>query len=833
MVQCNTTFGTSEGCFIVFNPLDCTTFKLTHFIDGVSGSSFWTYLLRTSSHFYVIPEVLLPETFSTSIDLISTIMINNNPFHVRIEADGGKFGFTVVLTLLLYFGNDFNLKVFGKNCVEKNFLDVDVDVALVPPIDAVNEIYEEPHSRVYRFSRTVGTDFMLPDRVSEMAKLNICLKDITVRLLNLEPPVQFTNGTRRERTHNGFRYALKRWSKFMKTVGIKYMSFVNLSTPETFNIDVTIIDLIYTISISNKTFDVRIETANEMEQAAITLLNNVDLNVDDYTIRIRIVRLWTRPSFNNPRKVYCYDMIFMDQEGTKMQAFVLQKNTTAYEHLLKENQCLTIRNPSLRENRQKVKYVHSSFKINLNETTIVEQSAEPVGAEWGFDFSPFESVVEDPDNDGKSFKSPIDVIGFVVKCLPSEEKTENNNGKDEKKATFILEDLQHQQIYVTLWGVYADQIIEFQRKHKDEKNVVVVVQFGKYRFWGGNLFVSNLYTVTRVFINTEIPEILEFKRSFLAQLNTSTSSGYSGLSSPVMKSMAEEYLSDISFSTIGALSGISEEKFVIILGTIKSFASEDSWFYNACKTSNKKVFTNTISKAKEDGSEGYDEVTVLECQTDRCNKRIVVSVPRIKLPIRVQDCNGIVTLTLFEREVVKLLNVNANQLLDNNMELASEGNFPSELKALINKRFAFKIAIGSFNIQKKSDGYSVSKLTENPSIIKDLDTHFDVYQAADEEPLDPVASDPNPIVNVNIRDSVSRVVDEDTPMSNLNNSIFTTPSGAHNSCSSKMLDNELKRNLEAVYDVDLCSSQSSTKPRQGDCENNEGLKMKAKLENYY
>ncbi|MFS7967502.1 hypothetical protein Hanom_Chr09g00786471 [Helianthus anomalus] len=234
--------GLPEGCFIVFNPIDCTTFKLTHFIDGASCSSFWTYLLRTSSHFYVIPEVILPETFSTSIDLISTIMINNNPFHVRIETDGGKFGFTVGIDVIVsllhlepgcfliftkYFGNDFKLKVFGKKCVEKNFLDVDVDVPLVPPIDALNEIYEEPHSRVYRFSRTVGTDFILPDRVSEMSKLNICLKDITIRLLNLEPPLQFTNGTRRERTHNGFRYALTRWSKFMKTAGIKVRDTVD------------------------------------------------------------------------------------------------------------------------------------------------------------------------------------------------------------------------------------------------------------------------------------------------------------------------------------------------------------------------------------------------------------------------------------------------------------------------------------------------------------------------------------------------------------------------------------------------------------------------------
>ncbi|KAM0045770.1 putative DNA-binding pseudobarrel domain superfamily [Helianthus debilis subsp. tardiflorus] len=49
----------SEGCFIVFNPIDCTTFKLTHFIDGVSGSSFWTYLLCTSAHFYVSYNLFL------------------------------------------------------------------------------------------------------------------------------------------------------------------------------------------------------------------------------------------------------------------------------------------------------------------------------------------------------------------------------------------------------------------------------------------------------------------------------------------------------------------------------------------------------------------------------------------------------------------------------------------------------------------------------------------------------------------------------------------------------------------------------------------------------
>ncbi|XP_035845195.1 uncharacterized protein LOC110934616 [Helianthus annuus] len=352
---------------------------------------------------------------------------------------------------------------------------------------------------------------------------------------------------------------------------------------------------------------------------------------------------------------------------------------------------------------------------------------------------------------------------------------------------------------------------------------------------GSNLFVSNLYNVTRVFINSEVKEILDFKKSFLAQVNVSTSSGYSGLSSSAIKSTTEEYLSDGSFSTIGALSEISKQKFVIILGTIKSFASEESWFYNACKSCNRKLMYNTISKAKQDGSEGYDEVTVLECQTDRCNKRTVLSVPRIKVQIRVQDCTGIVILTLFESEVLKLLKVNANQLLDKNIELASDGNFPKELYALLNRRFAFKIIIASFNIKNKSDGYSVSKLTENPAIISELDKHFDDFQPVDDEHLDVVLSDSNANVNFDVKDSVSRTGDEDTPVSNVIKSIFSTPSGDEMNCSAEMVENQLKRNLDAVYDADLSSSQSSTKPRKsvgdkdGDLNVNAGI-MKPKIE---
>ncbi|KAM0008697.1 putative leucine-rich repeat domain superfamily [Helianthus debilis subsp. tardiflorus] len=85
--------------------------------------------------------------------------------------------------------------------------------------------------------------------------------------------------------------------------------------------------------------------------------------------------------------------------------------------------------------------------------------------------------------------------------------------------------------------------------------------------------------VTRVFINSDIQEIINFKKR---SLSAGRSSSLSGLSSSVIKSPSKEYLSDFEFSTIGGLNGISETKSIIILGTIKSFASKESWLYNAC-----------------------------------------------------------------------------------------------------------------------------------------------------------------------------------------------------------------------------------------------------------
>ena len=67
-----------------------------------------------------------------------------------------------------------------------------------------------------------------------MARLDEGLKDITVRLMHLDPPHEITNGTRRERkSGGGWRYALTSCKKFMKAARIKPCDTVHYSFDET------------------------------------------------------------------------------------------------------------------------------------------------------------------------------------------------------------------------------------------------------------------------------------------------------------------------------------------------------------------------------------------------------------------------------------------------------------------------------------------------------------------------------------------------------------------------------------------------------------------------
>ncbi|KAJ0477413.1 hypothetical protein HanHA300_Chr13g0488251 [Helianthus annuus] len=209
----------------------------------------------------LIPDSILANYCDyTSDDIISNIDVGNQSFHVKIETLFGKVGFSIgfdVIVSLFHleagcyliftrgFGNYFHLTILGKNGVEINYADVQLDEIIVAPIDVVGEpaIDEQENVPVYKFHRMASKDFRLPDNVSRMAKLGADLKPMTVRLLHLPEQLEFTNPTRREKNGEDWRYALSKWSKFMKRARINegdtvYFSFDK--THQVLNVDLVV-----------------------------------------------------------------------------------------------------------------------------------------------------------------------------------------------------------------------------------------------------------------------------------------------------------------------------------------------------------------------------------------------------------------------------------------------------------------------------------------------------------------------------------------------------------------------------------------------------------------
>ncbi|KAJ0717310.1 hypothetical protein HanPI659440_Chr13g0522111 [Helianthus annuus] len=129
-------------------------------------------------------------------------------------------------------------------------------------------------------------------------------------------------------------------------------------------------------------------------------------------------------------------------------------------------------------------------------------------------------------------------------------------------------------------------------------------------------------------------------------------------------------------------------------------------------------------------------------------------------------------------------------------------------------KFAFKIAVSSFNISKKSDGYSVSKMTNNPVVLSELDKHFDTIQPIDDEAFNVEPSDSNRTEDLPVKDSISQTGDDVTPCSNVFKVCFTTSFDQKDADLDTNSERDLKRNLDTVYDVDAVSSQSSSKMRK-------------------
>ncbi|KAJ0883780.1 putative nucleic acid-binding, replication factor A [Helianthus annuus] len=108
---------------------------------------------------------------------------------------------------------------------------------------------------------------------------------------------------------------------------------------------------------------------------------------------------------------------------------------------------------------------------------------------------------------------------------------------------------------------------------------------------------------------------------------------------------------------------------------------------------------------------------------------------RFKIPIRVQDSTGTVTLTLFDHEALKFVGKTAKELIEIQDELLTTNELPREypvkFETLVNLKCAFVIKVTDFNIVNGVENYGISVVTIDVDILDELNKKWKIDQVSD------------------------------------------------------------------------------------------------------
>ncbi|KAL7612436.1 hypothetical protein Lser_V15G06946 [Lactuca serriola] len=355
----------------------------------------------------------------------------------------------------------------------------------------------------------------------------------------------------------------------------------------------------------------------------------------------------------------------------------------------------------------------------------------------------------------------IDVIGLVVAIG---EMGRDNDDIKKHRLNIQIQDANGLQLSVNLWGDFAYKMQEFLDNNPRNLRIIVIIQFAKLSIWRDRPTVNTYFAVSKLFINTDIDDINFLRKDGDDRPDSSTNTF------TLMKS-----------------NKVSEHDDFMVKFQLKTIAD--------------------VSEPVED-----------------CTKNKTTVIPRYRIPIRVQDNTGTLTLTMFERDGKYLLKKSAHDLFKKTVKLGfSTQLYPGEINALKGLKLPFKISISRFNVSNNNNQYSICRVSDDEKLIEELENKFTVSQVGNSQSFDIGEADSESQDNRILKDAISGTDDNITPYTVDKNSA-TSPMKGFNT------PTVLRRNLEEVFDLELNEHLSSSKTPKISPEGHINQIVKAKLE---
>ncbi|CAI9089892.1 OLC1v1024543C1 [Oldenlandia corymbosa var. corymbosa] len=316
-----------------------------------------------------------------------------------------------------------------------------------------------------------------------------------------------------------------------------------------------------------------------------------------------------------------------------------------------------------------------------------------------------------------------DIIGEVV--VVSDLITGDRNGKPSRRLTLEMQDCEEVKITVTLWDDYAPNVMDYFAGHPGGC-VVMIIQFARIRPWRGTNTVTNSLFSTRLFIDSEIDEIMEYKSRIVNAYGTDDPIRavpirvVSYLSTPSSISEPNDFLTLNPKKRIDDLQEVDESCVAAVVASIVSIESEYGWFYIASKKCNKKV-----NPALEVGElDGADAPLQSYYYCNKCQNNILAVVPRFRVQIRVLDDSGSTSFLLFDTDVYKCIQKTALHVREDMLKIESEderSKVPKELEGLVGSSSKSEYFVGQ-DVDADLDTSTTEKRNITPKCLAGKDS---------------------------------------------------------------------------------------------------------------
>ncbi|RYR31512.1 hypothetical protein Ahy_B01g056313 [Arachis hypogaea] len=111
--------------------------------------------------------------------------------------------------------------------------------------------------------------------------------------------------------------------------------------------------------------------------AGIHKIADINPTIDNLCVRIRVIRLWTLPSYENSPLPYSIEMVWLDEDVRgKIHASVKKAFVSRLMNLLEEGISYQIRYFGVGLNKGYFKTTHHEYVVNLNQRTDVHRLPE-------------------------------------------------------------------------------------------------------------------------------------------------------------------------------------------------------------------------------------------------------------------------------------------------------------------------------------------------------------------------------------------------------------------------------------------------------------------------